>query len=596
MELSIAPPAPCLLVIFGASGDLTRRKLVPALFSLHREKLLPEGFAVLGVSRTPHDDASFRSMLAEAAREGKGAAFDGAAWEEFASRLFYHPGDILDTDGFPSLKERVRALCAERGIPGNLLFYLALSPKHYAPAIRGIGASGLSAPEEAMPGYRRVVIEKPFGTDLASALALSGAVSEVFREEQVFRIDHYLGKETVQNLLVFRFGNGIFEPLWNRRYIDHVQITVAEDMGVGSRGEYYDGFGAVRDMLQNHLLQLLALVAMEPPISLSADDVRDEKLKVLRSVEPVPFERVGDVCVRGQYTAGRIRGEEVPPYRGEKNVAPGSLTETFVAARFTVDNWRWNGVPFYLRSGKRLGGRASEIAIRFRPAPYRLFEKTACGQLESNNLVLNIQPEEGITLEFGAKLPGPGDLRPAGAVPVLVRAGVRREELLRLRAAPPRRDAGGRHAVPADGRREGRVGAPRAVPRAVAGEPGPRPVLLPRGKHGAAGGGRPAVEGGARMAKPVKGEPERARRPGPRAADAGGAREGRGGTDLGNRAGTGGLRSRPHRAVGGETPARRIRDARGGAVPPRLPVGRRRISGRSTSGSFRRAIRAATAA
>ncbi|MGE5247334.1 MAG: glucose-6-phosphate dehydrogenase [Verrucomicrobiota bacterium] len=400
-------PEPCLLVIFGASGDLTRRKLVPSLYALHREKLLPEAFAVLGVSRTRFDDASFRERLLEAAREELGEAFDRDAWAQFCSRLFYHPGDILDAAGFPALRERVRNLCAERGIPGNLLFYLSLAPKHYAPAVAGIGASGLATPEESMPGYRRVVIEKPFGNDLGSARTLSEAVAAVFREDQVYRIDHYLGKETVQNLLVFRFANGIFEPVWNRNYIDHVQITVAEDIGVGSRGDYYDGAGAVRDMLQNHLLQLLALVAMEPPISLSANDVRDEKLKLLRSVEPISSDAVGEACVRGQYAAGKIGGEAVPAYRTEKDVPPGSLSETFVAARFTIDNWRWGGVPFYLRSGKRLAARVSEIAIRFRPAPYRLFEATACGQMESNLLVLNLQPDEGIFLQFGAKSPGP---------------------------------------------------------------------------------------------------------------------------------------------------------------------------------------------
>jgi glucose-6-phosphate 1-dehydrogenase len=394
-------------VIFGASGDLARRKLVPALFDLHREKMLPGGFAVLGVSRTPHTDTSFRERLLPAAREEAGEGFDAAAWKAFASRLFYHPGDILDADGFPALRARVRSLCGERGIPGNLLFYLSLAPKHYSAVVRGIGASGLSAQEEGLAGFRRVVVEKPFGNDLASAKALSSDVSAVFPEEQVFRIDHYLGKETVQNLLVFRFGNGIFEPLWNRNYIDHVQITAAEEIGVGGRGDYYDGAGAVRDMLQNHLLQLLALVAMEPPISLSANDVRDEKLKLLRSVEPVPPDRLGEACVRGQYAAGTVRGQTVPAYRTESGVPPGSLTETYVAARFTIDNWRWGGVPFYLRSGKRLAGRVSEIAIRFRPAPYRLFEDTACGQMESNQLVLNIQPDEGIFLQFGAKFPGP---------------------------------------------------------------------------------------------------------------------------------------------------------------------------------------------
>lgn len=400
-------PEPCLLILFGASGDLTRRKLVPALFDLHREKLLPDGFSVLGVSRTAHTDESFRGVLADSAREELGSEFDNAAWGRFAPGLFYHPGDLLDRGGYAALRDRVRSVCSARHIPGNLLIYLALAPKHYGSAVLRIGESGLASPEETLPGFRRVVIEKPFGNDLESARRLSAEVASVFREEQVFRIDHYLGKETVQNLLVFRFGNGIFEPLWNRNYVDHVQITVAEEKGVDGRGDYYDGAGAVRDMLQNHLLQLLALVAMEPPISLSADDVRDEKLKLLRSVEPIPPERVGEACVRGQYGAGKIRGREVPAYRSEKNVPPGSLTETYVAVRLTIDNWRWGGVPFYLRSGKRLAGRASEIAIRFRPAPYLLFDHTECGQMEPNLLVLNIQPDEGIYLRFGAKFPGP---------------------------------------------------------------------------------------------------------------------------------------------------------------------------------------------
>ncbi len=407
-ELYDAPaPSPCLLVIFGASGDLTRRKLVPSLFELFREKLLPEEFAVLGVSRTAYTDDAFRSILSESAREEGGASFDLSAWNRFASRLFYEPGDIGTPGGLSGLPERIRTLCGERGIPGNLLFYASVAPRHYIPVVERLDEASLSRETPELPGFRRIVIEKPFGRDLASARELSRAVSSVFREDQVFRIDHYLGKETVQNLLVFRFANGIFEPLWNRNFIDSVQITVAETIGVAGRGDYYEEAGAVRDMIQNHLLQLLALVAMEPPVSLSADDVRDAKHRLLRSIETIRPGRDGEVCVRGQYGPGTVGGKGVPGYRQEGSVAPGSLVETYAALRLAVDNWRWAGVPFYLRTGKRLARRVSEIAIRFHPAPFLLFKKTACGPIDPNLLVLNIQPEEGIYLRVGAKYPGP---------------------------------------------------------------------------------------------------------------------------------------------------------------------------------------------
>jgi glucose-6-phosphate 1-dehydrogenase len=383
-------------VIFGASGDLAARKLVPALFDLHRERLLPGRFAVLGVSRTPMTDEAFRDKLRTAAAEFGGGPFDLPAWDAFAAGLFYHSADLSSEASFGPLKARAAALCGARGIPGNVIFYAAVAPKFYGPLATAIGRSGLADPDDAMHGFRRIVIEKPFGEDLASARALASEVATVFREPQVYRIDHYLGKETVQNMLVFRFANGIFEPIWNRNYVEHVQITVAETIGVEGRGEYYEGAGAARDMVQNHLLQLLALVAMEPPVSLSADDIRDEKRKVLHAIEPVPAGALGQACVRGQYAG----------YRSEKRVAPDSRTETYAAFRFTIDNWRWGGVPFYLRTGKRMRRACSEIAIRFRPAPTLLFNDTPCGQMESNWLVINVQPDEGIYLRFGAKLPG----------------------------------------------------------------------------------------------------------------------------------------------------------------------------------------------
>ncbi len=397
----------CLLVIFGASGDLTARKLVPALFDLHREGLLPAPFAVLGISRTPMTDEAFRDRLRTAAAEFGSSPFDPAAWDAFAPRLFYHPADVSAPGAFGPLSTRAADLCEKAGIPGNVLFYAAVAPKFYAPLVAAIGSAGLAEPSEAMPGYRRIIIEKPFGENLESARSLAREVTAVFREPQVYRIDHYLGKETVQNMLVFRFANGIFEPIWNRNYIEHVQITVAESIGVEGRGDYYEGTGAVRDMVQNHLLQLLAMVAMEPPVSLDADDIRDEKRKVLHAIEPIPPELLGRACVRGQYTAGMSGDKPVPGYRDEKKVAPDSRTETFAAFRFTIGNWRWGGVPFFLRTGKRMGRAISEIAIRFRPAPTLLFSDTPCGQMESNWLVINVSPDEGIYLRFVAKAPGP---------------------------------------------------------------------------------------------------------------------------------------------------------------------------------------------
>ena len=403
----IETPPPSLLVIFGASGDLTSRLLIPDLYGLFMEGLLPERFSVLGVSRTPYTDDAFRSMLRDSAREKGERRFDGSEWDDFAAGIHYHSADLEDPGSYPALRERIRSLCAARGIPGNIIFYAAVAPKHYVSLVRRIGEAMLALPSEDLPGFRRVIVEKPFGRDLESARALNREILSVFPDGQVYRIDHFLGKETVQNLFVFRFGNGIFEPLWNRNYIDHVQITAAESIGVEGRGDYYDDAGAVRDMIQNHMLQLMALVAMEPPNSLAAEDMRGEKLKLLKSIVRVPPERIGEVCVRGQYAEGKIGGKDVPAYRAEKNVPPGSFTETYAAIRFSIDNWRWAGVPFYLRTGKRMARKVSEIAIQFHPAPSTLFRDTACGQLESNLLVINIQPEEGIFLRFGAKEPGP---------------------------------------------------------------------------------------------------------------------------------------------------------------------------------------------
>lgn len=406
-DAGIAPPPPSLLVIFGASGDLTNRLLIPDLYGLFMEGQLPERFCILGVSRTPYTDEAFRSRLREFAREKGEKRFDYSEWEDFAPRLYYHTADLNDHGAYPAIGERIRSLCASMGIPGNIIFYAAVAPKHFVPLVRRIGESDLAVPTEDLPGFRRIVVEKPFGRDLESARELNRELLKVFTDPQVYRIDHFMGKETVQNLFVFRFGNGIFEPLWNRNYIDHIQITVAESIGVEGRGDFYDDAGAVRDMIQNHLLQLMALVAMEPPGSLAAEDIRGEKLKLLKSIVRVSPECVGEACVLGQYTEGRIGGKTVPAYRSEKGVPPDSFTETYAAMRFPIDNWRWAGVPFYLRTGKRLARKVTEIAIQFRPAPSQLFKDTACGQLESNLLVMNIQPEEGIYLRFGAKEPGP---------------------------------------------------------------------------------------------------------------------------------------------------------------------------------------------
>jgi glucose-6-phosphate 1-dehydrogenase len=399
------PAPPCAMVIFGATGDLTKRKLMPALYNLSVNGLLPEEFAVLGVGRSPLADDDFRKQMEENLRRFATVEVDGEHVEWLLRRLRYVGGEAEDEGTFQRVAEALAKLDEEMGTAGNYLFYLAVPPSLFDDYVRQLGAAGLT--REEGEHWRRVIIEKPFGHDLESAHALNHQIREVLRERQIFRIDHYLGKETVQNIMAFRFANGIFEPVWNRRYVDHVQITVAETVGVESRGAYYEEAGALRDMVQNHMFQLLAFTAMEPPISFAADTVRDERVKVLSAIRPFSPEDVLRHTVRGQYGEGVIDGKRVPAYRAEKSVSPTSNVETFTALELFVDNWRWADVPFYLRTGKRLPKRVTEIAIQFKRAPLMLFRDTPVEQLDPNLLVLHIQPDEGISLRFEAKVPGP---------------------------------------------------------------------------------------------------------------------------------------------------------------------------------------------
>ncbi len=384
-------PPPLTLTIFGASGDLTQRKLVPALFSLYRKGHLGR-FRVVGFARREWTTESFRALV-RSMLDGEGSGGDAALKDSFASKAQYLRAAFDDPRGYRELAR----------LPGDLpnrLYYLAVPPDTYPTIVAQLGEAGLAAEPR---GFARAVVEKPFGRDLASARQLNNLISSVFAEDQVYRIDHYLGKETVQNILMMRFGNGIFEPVWNNRYVDHVQITMAETLGVERRGRYYESAGALRDMVQNHMLQLLCLVAMEPPVDLHPDSVRGEKLKVLRSLRPIDAGRVGSETVRGQYTRGTAEGEEVPGYREEDGVDPGSAVETYAAVRVLLDSWRWSGVPFLLRTGKRLARRTTEISVHFKRPPLRLFP----GTQPPNALVLRIQPREGITMSFNAKVPGP---------------------------------------------------------------------------------------------------------------------------------------------------------------------------------------------
>ncbi|HEY7365316.1 MAG TPA: glucose-6-phosphate dehydrogenase [Methylomirabilota bacterium] len=398
---------PFTLIIFGASGDLTRRKLIPALFALYASRTLPEPFAIVAVARTEMADEEFRRRMREGIAEfGRVQPASEGVWERFARTLSYLPGDPRD----PALYSRLQAFVAEieRGRPGseNRLFYCATPPSLYDDIVEHLGANGLA---RGPGGWTRIIVEKPFGRDAATARALNRQLARVFREEQVYRIDHYLGKETVQNLLVFRFANEIFEPVWTREHVAHVQITVAETIGVEDRGAYYEEAGALRDMMQNHLLQLLCLIAMEPPVTFDAAPVRDEKNKVLQAIRPIDPALTDEVAVRGQYTPGFAYGRPAVGYRQEKGVRPDSRTETYAALKLAVDSWRWAGVPFYLRTGKRLGRRVSEIVIQFRRTPHLIFRRDPAG-VAPDVLVIRIQPDEGIALTVNAKIPGQ-DLR-----------------------------------------------------------------------------------------------------------------------------------------------------------------------------------------
>ena len=404
---------PCAMVIFGSSGDLTKRLLIPALYNLAKAGRLSDKFALIGVDRTDRSHEEFRAYLAEGVRSfvsdtGTGpvtAPFDARAWEFLAARMTHLKGDVTDPEMYDRLAQALKEAESEHGTGGNVVFYLAVAASLFGPVVERLAAAGLTREENEH--WRRVIIEKPFGHDLESARALDARLAKVLSEHQIYRMDHFLGKETVQNIMVLRFANGIFEPLWNRDHIDHVQITVAETVGVERRAGFYEETGALRDMVPNHVFQLLSLTAMEPPNSFAADAVRTEKDKVLEAVIPLDDNDVRRNVVRGQYTAGVVRGQPVKAYREEEGVAPDSMTETYVALRLGIDNWRWAGVPFYMRTGKALTRRTTEIAIQFKQVPFALFRDTPVETLTPNVLVMQIQPDEGISLQFGAKRPGP---------------------------------------------------------------------------------------------------------------------------------------------------------------------------------------------
>lgn len=394
----------CTIVIFGASGDLTARKLIPALYHLFKEKQMPADFRVVGFARRDKTDDSWRAELRTALDEfSRTKPVDDQVWRDFAAKIHYCRGDLTETAAYTSLEARLKSF-GSAPLRDNLLFYLAISPSQFGEVVEQLHRTKLL--QKDGPGWERVVVEKPFGHDLATAQALNRELTRYAHENQVFRIDHYLGKETVQNILMFRFSNSIFEQLWDRHSVEHVQITVSEKIGVGDRGGYYEEAGALRDMVQNHMLQVLSLIAMEPPLSLDAESVRDEKVKLLKSIRPLSSETVAAQVVRGQYFAGRVGDEARPGYRQESKVKPDSNVETYVAMKLFIDNWRWSGVPFYLRTGKNLPMSASEVRIQFRSTPNILFAKKCGGSLGANAITLRLQPNEGISLRFNGKVPG----------------------------------------------------------------------------------------------------------------------------------------------------------------------------------------------
>jgi glucose-6-phosphate 1-dehydrogenase len=394
---------PCTVVLFGASGDLAKRKVIPAMYDLATHNALGPRYAIVGFARTGMTEDAFRRGLSEAAKTiSEVGPIDSKQWDAFASNLYYCPGDYANPESYAQLCKRLTELEVAKNLGGNRLFYLSTPPEVYPDIVQQLGRACIARPVSPT-SWTRIIIEKPFGRDLASAKTVNQMVLSVFDEKQVYRIDHYLGKDTVQNLLVLRFGNGIFEPLWNRNYVDHVQITASETLGVERRGGFYETAGALRDMIQSHVLQLTSLVAVEPPAAFDATAVRNEKLKVLQSIRPFNLEMVAQSVVRGQYAPGKIGDQPVPGYREEPGVNVASKTETFVSARLLIDNWRWAGVPFYIRTGKRLAKRSTEIMIQFHAAPHIVFRER---EVQPNRLVLNIQPDEGISISFGAKRPG----------------------------------------------------------------------------------------------------------------------------------------------------------------------------------------------
>ncbi len=401
------PTPPCALVIFGASGDLAKRKLIPAIYEMAREHLLPEKFALVGFARTEMSDEDFRKEVRQSVQHfARRKPVDEAILKQLESGSYYVASDYGAPAGHQKLAAKLKELDRTRGTGGNRLFYISTPPNQFEPIINGLGEARAAYQGEHSSAWQRLVIEKPFGHDLVTAQALNRLLLKSFRESQVFRIDHYLGKETVQNLMVLRFANSVFEPIWNHKYIDHVQFTVAESLGVGSRGGYYDKSGALRDMVQNHMFQLMALVAMEPPVALDAISIRDEKVKVYKSLRPIRPNRVDEFTVRGQYGPGSANGQSTKGYLHEKDVPQTSRTETFAALKVYVDNWRWSGTPFYLRTGKFLKEKVSEVVVRFRSPPTALFQKQCDSPVYPNDLVIRVQPEEGISWRLNGKVPG----------------------------------------------------------------------------------------------------------------------------------------------------------------------------------------------